>query len=645
MAIGGGGRDAARLARLVGATGAPVRLLGPRRARRPPRPLRLRRRLRHALPEPVGRARAGGLRHRVPRGGGGGGAPGGRRQRRRGRGRRRTARPASWSPSRRPGRRRRTPSASSSTTPTSRPAWATPAAPGPWPLLLRRARGPAGRPRGWEAARDAAGATVPRPRPATRSCVDLGLATALLVARPARWPPSAPASFGLVHAASRSGLLRPRHRALLLAPTPPACRGAAPSRVDIAGLFLLAGHVAPRRVRRLLRVALAVQVVAVVAAASIRPFTEVAFGILAPMFGLGLMGLWGAPPRHVPRPRAAGAVLTLHVAPVPGWTRMRRWLTRRPRRWRSRRRPSEILDLLLDFDAYPTWAHDLKGVTVDSRDDEGRAREVTFRAAAMGRSTSYTLRYDHDDDARWSWALVRGDIMRQLDGCYQLEPGGHAGPHARHLPPRRRARRPAARVREAPGRAEDRPHRPPRAARPRPAVSDPGPPVHGQGRGGQDHDRGRHRAAVRRRRPAHGRAVAPTRPTRWPTPSTCRSARSPRPICERLWGQQLDAQERMEEGWHEIQALPARGVPVGRRRRARGGGAVGHPGPRRDLRPDRHQGLRRRRGSGTSSSSTARRPPRRSGSCRSPTSCARYMERLFPVGRRVNKVVGPVLSG
>ena len=80
-----------------------------------------------------------------------------------------------------------------------------------------------------------------------------------------------------------------------------------------------------------------------------------------------------------------------------------------------------ILDVLLDFDAYPTWARDLKGVTVEARDDEGRGREVTFRAAAMGRSTSYTLRYEHDD-GRLSWELVRGDIMRKLDGSYRLEP-------------------------------------------------------------------------------------------------------------------------------------------------------------------------------------------------------------------------------
>ena len=84
-----------------------------------------------------------------------------------------------------------------------------------------------------------------------------------------------------------------------------------------------------------------------------------------------------------------------------------------------------IADVLLDFDDYPTWARDLKGVTVESLDDAGRGREVTFRAAAMGRSTSYTLRYEYGDDPRTiAWELVRGDIMRRLDGSYVLEPAG-----------------------------------------------------------------------------------------------------------------------------------------------------------------------------------------------------------------------------
>ncbi len=82
-----------------------------------------------------------------------------------------------------------------------------------------------------------------------------------------------------------------------------------------------------------------------------------------------------------------------------------------------------IFGVLLDFDAYPTWARDLKGVTVEARDADGRGREVTFRAAAMGRSTSYTLRYEYvEDPTRITWELVRGDIMRRLDGSYVLEP-------------------------------------------------------------------------------------------------------------------------------------------------------------------------------------------------------------------------------
>lgn len=92
--------------------------------------------------------------------------------------------------------------------------------------------------------------------------------------------------------------------------------------------------------------------------------------------------------------------------------------------------PAErIRDVLLDFEAYPAWARDLKGVTVEALDAEGRGHEVTFRAAAMGRSTSYTLRYEHaEEPSRISWELVRGDIMRRLDGSYVLEPvAGDAG--------------------------------------------------------------------------------------------------------------------------------------------------------------------------------------------------------------------------
>ena len=65
--------------------------------------------------------------------------------------------------------------------------------------------------------------------------------------------------------------------------------------IGVGGLYFLAGC-APRTVQVRLLGALAVQVVVAVAAASAAPFTSVAFGILVPVLGLGLAGLWGA--RH-----------------------------------------------------------------------------------------------------------------------------------------------------------------------------------------------------------------------------------------------------------------------------------------------------------------------------------------------------------
>jgi hypothetical protein len=86
------------------------------------------------------------------------------------------------------------------------------------------------------------------------------------------------------------------------------------SRTDLigmGGLFFLAGS-APRSVQRSLAGSLVAQVVVAIATASVwlvasdhfekATVNPLAFGLLAPMYGLGLMGLWGAkfgtfPPR------------------------------------------------------------------------------------------------------------------------------------------------------------------------------------------------------------------------------------------------------------------------------------------------------------------------------------------------------------
>lgn len=85
--------------------------------------------------------------------------------------------------------------------------------------------------------------------------------------------------------------------------------------------------------------------------------------------------------------------------------------------------PAYCYQVLIDFERYPEWAADIKAVNIDERDDAGRALEVTFRAAAFGRSTSYTLRYDYSQaPARLSWEQVRGDVTRRLDGSYEIVP-------------------------------------------------------------------------------------------------------------------------------------------------------------------------------------------------------------------------------
>ncbi len=83
----------------------------------------------------------------------------------------------------------------------------------------------------------------------------------------------------------------------------------------------------------------------------------------------------------------------------------------------------ELWDVLVDFERYPTWARDLKQVEVLERDGEGRGTRVLYRAAAMGRSTTYVLAYDYADAPnRLPWVLERGDIMRKLDGAYAMTP-------------------------------------------------------------------------------------------------------------------------------------------------------------------------------------------------------------------------------
>jgi hypothetical protein len=82
------------------------------------------------------------------------------------------------------------------------------------------------------------------------------------------------------------------------------------SEIGIAAVFGLAGS-APPSVQRRLYGSFAVEIVASVAAASARGRSVLAFGILAVMWGLGMIALWGArhgafPPRQPAPQRRRG---------------------------------------------------------------------------------------------------------------------------------------------------------------------------------------------------------------------------------------------------------------------------------------------------------------------------------------------------
>jgi arsenite-transporting ATPase len=115
------------------------------------------------------------------------------------------------------------------------------------------------------------------------------------------------------------------------------------------------------------------------------------------------------------------------------------------------------------------------------------------------------------------------------------------------------------------------------------------------------------------------------------------------PICDHLWGQQLDAQARMEEGWHEIQGYL--------REVFSWAGVDGLEAEELSVVPGLDEifalsDIKTFAESGDWDVVVVDCAPTAETIrfLSLPDILNRYMERLFPVGRRVNKVIGPVLS-
>ena len=69
--------------------------------------------------------------------------------------------------------------------------------------------------------------------------------------------------------------------------------------------------------------------------------------------------------------------------------------------------PEDVMEVLTDFDAYPTWAG-IKKVEVRKKDSKGRGSEVYMEVAQMGVEAKYTLAYRYKaKDGGMSWTPRR----------------------------------------------------------------------------------------------------------------------------------------------------------------------------------------------------------------------------------------------
>jgi uncharacterized membrane protein len=81
---------------------------------------------------------------------------------------------------------------------------------------------------------------------------------------------------------------------------------------------------------------------------------------------------------------------------------------------------ADVMAVIADFPAYPTWVAAAKQVEVLETGPDGRASRVHFVLDAGAVKDDYVLDYTWDGDQRVDWTLVQGQMQKQQDGSYVL---------------------------------------------------------------------------------------------------------------------------------------------------------------------------------------------------------------------------------
>ncbi len=87
--------------------------------------------------------------------------------------------------------------------------------------------------------------------------------------------------------------------------------------------------------------------------------------------------------------------------------------------------PSRVIEVIADIAAYPDWSDGVRSVEILTQYEDGRPADARFVVDAGAIKDTYELEYDWaDDDSSVSWTLTSGQMLKAMDGAYELSDNG-----------------------------------------------------------------------------------------------------------------------------------------------------------------------------------------------------------------------------
>lgn len=87
--------------------------------------------------------------------------------------------------------------------------------------------------------------------------------------------------------------------------------------------------------------------------------------------------------------------------------------------------PEQILDVIADVEATPSWSPQYQQADVLERFEDGRPKKVKMKVKAAGLSDEQVLEYTWGSD-KVTWTLVSAGQLKAQDAGYTLTPEGDA---------------------------------------------------------------------------------------------------------------------------------------------------------------------------------------------------------------------------